>query len=697
MVIIVMLVSAIVLMASDDSDASSGSWKCTIEIDGNDIKTMYSKDGSELVPMRSVDGTGKTLSERAGDWGFDEDGYGPFGSFYAAFDSSGKLVCHLDPNNLKHDLDGDDISSQKYNIMWCLPKHYVSVDGNTLTISSSKSDGEVAKSFVIEDIEYNYLAFGVYEATFDSTTKKLGSKAGTTVQGTISLDQFRSYAAANEVDDGIALLWNYHMMQTYRQCAIAVMGSVNSQGVIGNGICQPSSILITGRQDGEGPYEGNTNGWTDEVSCFIDNAWGNKREYVDDAYWTSFGIVAGQNREPKTGSVTAYQTTIPLKFLESSKRGYGTAPSTDLDSWGLPTQNVAAHDDEEAPDSFGPGFNGPLLAFGGTIGFNSDVGVSCFDALDRDYRNDSNGSRLVFLFQTDPTVHVQYDHSDLKVLLEEYGYNPNLVDGLPDGITVDGHDGYGQLDDVPDGTGFRHVGWIVGDKEYPATHPFVKKLSHTAKSVWVVLPAVTYDHSRLIAATGDPDSAAELSNGLRIDGNDRYEQLPDRDGYTHVGWLADGREVGPTDAFVTRQSHTAISLWTAVPTVVFDHGNLTGIVGSDAEGVSNLVRSMPIDGNPSYPRLPDTAGYRHVGWDIGGTVVGPTGDLQKDTTHIAKSIWEKTSMVIPIIQDDEDVIEVVMEEESEPWLGKDGKDVLLVAIIMAIIAELAVLATSERR
>ncbi len=304
------------------------------------------------------------------------------------------------------------------------------------------------------------------------------------------------------------------------------------------------------------------------------------------------------------------------------------------------------------------------------------------------------------VFDADPTAVVEYDHSNLEALLEKYDFPVDSASELQSGIAIAGNKGYEQLPDVPDEDGFRHVGWIVNGVQYPADNDFVSKRSHAAKSVWVGLPAVTYDHSQLVEATGDPGSRSGLNNGLEIEGNDGYEQLPNRDGYTHVGWMIGDVKVGPTDPFVTLRSHVAVSLWSAIPTVIFSHSNLKEIVGTEAEGISELATSMIIEGHPNYPQLPETAGYKHVGWDIGGTIVNPTAELLYDTTHTAKSVWEKKSdsaRPIPIIPDEEEPIEVIVEKDSEPWLGKNGKSVLLIAVIVAIIAELAVLTISRKR
>ncbi len=332
------------------------------------------------------------------------------------------------------------------------------------------------------------------------------------------------------------------------------------------------------------------------------------------------------------------------------------------------------------------------------------MGVSCFLANYSTTKSFTDvGARISFVFGADPTASVKYDHSQLESLLVEYGYPTGLMSGLSTGKTISGNTGYEKLPDVPDEKGFRHVGWIIDGKEYPVNQAFVKASAHTAKSVWVGLPAVTYDHKGLVELSDDPDSVSGLNNGIEIKDHDRYEQLPSRDGCTHVGWRVefDGRtvDVGPTDKLVTRQSHTAVSLWTKTPTVTFDHSQLTDLVGKDAKGVSDLQTSMAIGKSSKYPQLPNTAGYRHVGWVIDGEQVGSTAGLVSQETHEAESVWEKITIIpiFPDSDDDADVIEVIVQKDSEPWIDRNGKTVLLVAIVVAIIAELAVLSISRKR
>ncbi len=703
----------------DSGAASSNKWACRITVDGITLTTEYKTGNGSFQPMTAVKGFGDDKTQ--GSWEYDRTtGYGPFGSFYAAFDPShsNRMVCHLNPYNLKEalgggtsvEVDGETVEISKCNIMWCLPKIYLSLedDGNTMVLASDSSyGGKLAPAFTVGGTDYNYFALGVYEATYDNVSEKLGSVSDTDPKVYFNLTQLRRTAKANEMADGsIALLWNFHQYQLYRLCSLAVMENFDSQAQIGYGNSSHGNTNVvsrTGTMDTEGPYFGTSGQNNDGAKLFIENLWGSVSEYVDDAVWYEDGIWAGQNENPEytrfgTGNRDGKELVHPI-----SPYGWGISPSKRIDSWGLPTESLD-HFDSRGGTSVAPDYvhivtTGGALMAGGFCESRQEAGLSDLASNDGgSYIVD--GSRLVFLLGADTSAtapEVTYDHSDLKALLEEYGYSEDYLTDLPTGS--EGSEAYDALGEVAE---FKHVGWIVDGVQYPADHPFVKTEDHVAKSVWVGLPAVTYDHSRLIGATGDSDSVAGLSNGLEIKGHYSYEQLPAKNGYAHVGWLIGDMEVGPTDPFVTKQSHTAISLWSAIPTVVLNHHDLMDIVGVGAEGVSALPSSLIIADNPGYIQLPDTAGYRHIGWRVGDVTVGPTAELLSPQTHTAFSVWEKIPEddgFVPTPDDgrwDEGPYIPEQKESGWGWLG-DSKNILVIAILAAIIAELAVLAVSRHK
>ena len=54
------------------------------------------------------------------------------------------------------------------------------------------------------------------------------------------------------------------------------------------------------------------------------------------------------------------------------------------------------------------------------------------------------------------------------------------------------------------------------------------------------------------------------------------------------------------------------------------------------------------------------------------------------------------SDLVTILSDDGEPTGILVEKGSEPWHGKNGKTMLFIAIIAAIIAELATLAVSRK-
>ncbi len=284
---------------------------------------------------------------------------------------------------------------------------------------------------------------------------------------------------------------------------------------------------------------------------------------------------------------------------------------------------------------------------------------------------------------------VTLDHTELTDIV---GTGAEGVSDLPSILTTESDPAYPQLEDI---AGYRHVGWRIDGDVVDTDAEFDPAVPHTAYSVWE--PFVVLDHSDLTGVIGeDAEGVSDLPPDIAIVGNTSYPQLEEVSGYRHVGWRIDGDTVGAEAGFVKTTPHTAYSVWSVVS---MDHSDLKDKAGEDADGVSDLPTDIVIGADPTYPKLPDTAGYRHVGWEVDGETVEPGAAFIKTTPHEARSIWVKITDFIPIIPDDGDgePIEVIEEKESEPWLGKNGKTVLLVAVLAAVIGELAVLTYSRRR
>lgn len=398
-----------------DSDGASttgtSSWKCTITLSGSSVTTKYWVDDVQ----QSVSPVGLMMSE--GSWGFDKNsGYGPFNSFYAAFDMNGNIICHLNPYNLKKSVDGlTTVNGTKIsdcNIMWCIPKFYIS-GSSTLTLGSDSSIGNVHPAFVINYTTYNYLAYGVYEATTTTSGSKtlLSSVSGATpVSGT--LEDLRMYAHNYSLSNNVkvSLVWNYYQWMAYRMCSFAVMQSLDSQATVGYGACgsglfSPASYPTTGIYD-QYPYAGCAGSVSKSAGAklFIENAWGSKNEYLDDTYWADGFLRAGQNSNP---TLSIYNGMSVISGVKSIYQ-FGYAPySTDPASWGLPLGGSTTYDSSAASKSIDSIYTYqeyndlPMgkVSVGGSRNEAAYAGISYLTALN----NDKDGGRLVFLFN-DETV-----------------------------------------------------------------------------------------------------------------------------------------------------------------------------------------------------------------------------------------------------------------------------------------------------
>ena len=644
---------------SDDSDASSDSWTCTITVSGTEITTKYAKNGAALSDTTPVSGNNGTAS--VGSWGFDDKtGYGPFGSYYAAVDvSTGVVYKHLKPSDLSKALDGTSISTTGYNIMWVLPTVYMSVSGSTLMLSSESSSGATAPAHTIGGKTYKYLAIGVYEAYDDGT--KLYSYSGQSPSVSISHANFQTHAAKTKVDGGYSMLWNFYQWQLYRFCSLAVMENFDSQAQIGYGNASGSKTN-TGTTIAKGPYYGTTSASTTGERLFIENAWGNVYEYLGDAYWYS-GLWAGQNSTQVSGTTTGLsQTTV-----KTGLSGYGTSPySTKLDSWGLP--EATASWSTSAPDYIYSSASGGAVLVGGGWVDGGGAGLS-FLSNGNLCGNSGGGSRLAFVFDADPaaiTVNkVTYDHSALANL----GASADAIAKLPTEIEIE--DETTTYTDLGTVEGYTHIGWYVNKTFYSVNHTVVSTESHTALSAWRA-PSITIT----FMVEGEVHSTLEVPKGsvgivytpIQVEG-------------VFMGWYYDAAFTDKYDATVAFKEDDTLYAkgvkpltFTSVPTA---NATITNI---DANG---LV----------YFDATDNAGRLSVLWDFGdgntstdaiayNSYANPgTYDVTLTVTNALGETAQKTYQVVYAGPDDS---------------PNDGKDPTLLYVIIGLIVLVALISVARR-
>ncbi len=655
--VLVMLATALVPVASVSDGATpwsgTDSWKVVLhtETDKNKCEQLtvhLYKNGSEVTDLESIardtpatenptyvsntknaDGSRKNV----GSWGFNDDGYGPFNSFYAAFDlsDSNRMVCHLDPYDLTKSvdgrtavsIDGKDVKISDCNIMWCLPTVYWKTDSGDLVLTDDPDSGGTAYAHTVygpsgEKEVFPYVAYGVYEAGTAAVGEDtvLTSRSDATVLTDESRKTFRGYANSQSVDvtgegsGGYAMLWNFYQYELYKYCAMAIMGSWDSRTVAGNGCVVHSGdvyYMTPGLLNGSGPYAGTRgtaqSAYTDSVKVFIENAWGSVYDFVDGVVFHERAYCIDQKSVPDDSVADDGEwMTILTETLPST--GWGSAPSKRAEIWGMPTGNGGGSASGTYSYVWSNTGDRLLHAGGSSLGsyWLGYFGLSSMDANSNglNFSYPTIGGRLAFLFDQDPE-----------------GRHTATFD--TDGGTGD-------------------------------------------------FPPVTVRKGERFAIPDD---------------------VPIKDGYSFGGW-SDGETVYPQGATVTMGAGDIVftAQWTDSPvrTVTFD---LDG-------GVWDLDREVSVAGGTYVvpDAVPTKGGCAFGGWMCGDVRIGQGERIELDSDIILKAVW--TVRIVPIIPDDPEAVEIV-DDGGGGASGKDGRNILLIAVAVVIIAELAVLSISGRR
>jgi len=265
-------------------------------------------------------------------------GYGPFGCFYAAFNidayvasteseepictEAGRLAYRLDPYNLKRTIGGTTLVGT-YNVLLVIPTVYWTVASNDLYLSDharyNTISGMTAYAHTADGTIYPYIGIGVYEASDDGT--RLVSVPGQAPAANRTHDEFKALADALTPATGCGFQqWNLYQWTLYKMMAYAVMGTKNSQWMLGNGPTSNSSASTTGLADSAGPYADST---SDYDKMLIENSWGSVAGFVGDAFLSDGALMAGQSlggadlgAQPSTGASLA-QTSGSWKWASS--------------------------------------------------------------------------------------------------------------------------------------------------------------------------------------------------------------------------------------------------------------------------------------------------------------------------------------------------------------------------------------------
>ena len=665
--VLLTLLVVIVPISSYDSEATDDDYY-SYTIYTNGTISGYDPIGVSLSSgsYTSVNGT------NSGSWAFNDEGYGPFNSFYAAFDpaQNNRMIGHLDPDDLTKLVNGTSIAGQNYNIMWCLPTVYWYTSGSDLVLTNDPSSGGIAYAHTIEGHTYEYIGIGVYEASTASVGGSTILMSATDSNPLVSATRatFRDYAnnqAVNtdgEGQNGYAMVWNFYQWELYKYCALAVMGSWDSQGVAGNGDVYGGSPYyhITGDHDKSGPYAGTKGSGTsycqDSVKVFIENAWGSVYDFVDGVVISEREYYIDQSAVPTDATSGTYITNPSGRLPESS--GYGSIASTEAAIWGMPTATGGSassglydyydytHNDGLYAVCVG-GYKSPYSSDTSNYGLSY---LNCYFTLSSS--NYNLGGRLAFVFDADPTLGntVTFDHSALTGA-------GGSASGLATSVLVPTDESY-QLPNLGTIGGYTHAGWLVDGIFRDIGYVITPTGNMTIRSLWQV-PTVT------ITMMVEGSVYATLSVPV---GSSGVVFTPENVNGVFTGWFYD---LGFTEEYVPYLPiDSDLTLYAkGVPPLTFT---------TDPVADGDIVA---LDGQPgtiSY-RATDSLYYSSVLWDFGD---GSTStDLY--ATHYYSEPGTYTASLTVYNNHGSDVTSYQIEVPSADS-GDDGTEWALVAAVVLI-------------
>ncbi len=447
LVAVALMAFSSVALAGDDTDASGSmgpmapepkQYMYAITTDSNNVnitKVRASENGSALTVV-SGPRTSGGVSNISYFWNFDKTtGMGPFNSFYAAINITegsgydngeqmlnpaiGTIAFILDPYDLSKTLNGTKFEGT-YNIMLVIPTVYWKATSTCLYLSNSPSynaGGSTVRgmtayahtaTFGSVSKVYPYIAIGVYEASVSDG--KMLSVSGATPKASITNDTFKSYADALIPASGSDYQqWNFYQWTLYKMMAYTVMGTKNSQAMLGDGPVSGYSASETGLADAKGPYANSTSTYS---KLLIENSWGSLWEFVGDACFYDRTLYAGGVLGGRTISGHP-QSKIFGATLPSS--GYIGATYSSSTYWDLPRSTGGSSSGFSNPGGYVWSNSGwSSLVVVGCRGTGSNAGVSALGGADSLSLSSSGfGSRLAYVMSADAAA-ATFEESGLR-------------------------------------------------------------------------------------------------------------------------------------------------------------------------------------------------------------------------------------------------------------------------------------------
>ena len=177
---------------------------------------------------------------------------------------------------------------------------------------------------------YPYIAIGVYEASTDGT--RLLSTGDRTPLSSRTYNTFRNLAnALTSAGRSGFQMQNFYHWTLVKMMAYAVMGTKNSQWMMGDGPVDNASPSTTGLADQAGPYAQSTSQYS---KMLVENPWGSVWAMLGDVMLSDYAFCAGNSLG---GAELGGQTPVQSgAVMPATAKHYVLSASNSSDAWDLP-------------------------------------------------------------------------------------------------------------------------------------------------------------------------------------------------------------------------------------------------------------------------------------------------------------------------------------------------------------------------
>ena len=628
----------------------------------------------------------------------------------------GAVAYILKPSDITQTLAGNAYTSSLYNIMLIVPTVYI--HSSTYTPDTNRGNlvaGTTYNALYLSNIPqyklmgtdygtsakptvayahsasttpgqtdftnvYPYMAIGVYEASLTGTTDPVGegklvSQTGRNPVTDYTADQFKGFADAltpavvdTDTRQSDYQMWNFYQWTLYKMMSYTVMGTKNSQLMVGQGYVASGTgaVAVTGSTDslnyvGKAGSTTATNGTVTSgptstaTKLYIESAWGSAFELIGDA------LVMGESLDRNIlyagnylGGETLASHNQPSTYPASGEYWMNarTTPAQDRiesvsanqQTWDMPTGGTSTvnawtitgtGDASWTPNAAGTYFQ---IKAGGNYSTNTSAGIAAaWPGSPVGTKGADIGTRLAYMMSNDAVKDERTYTVSIGTNDPAYGtVSTALIENVPSGasIVADGTTltiGTNTVTAIPadptDQFEYALASWNLAGSAIPSGTTVQGDMTITAMFERNVrtydVPIVMNDPDYGTVSTalienvpyGTPITVTGTTATLGTYGSSTATVADDTDQYSFSwsGWTYGGSPV----ASGTTQITSAAPLIATVDATIKVY-TITWIIGTDTETQSYEYGAMPSHTDPDAP-----SGEVFKGWEP--QVVAVTG------------------------------------------------------------------------